>query len=292
MFNEGFYSNRSKNKEATQKMKVFISADMEGVSGVTHAEHVLRKGKEHERARKLMTGEVNAAVEGALEAGAKKVVVNDSHHTMRNIIPEELHREAELITGSPKPLSMMEGLDSSFNAAFFIGYHGKRGSYPAILEHTYSGGVVYDILINGISMGETEINSAIAGYYNVPVALVSGDKKLVEEARTLLGNVETVIVKEAIGRTAARCLSPIKARELMKKSAVKALRKVDKLKPFKIKPPINLTVFFVNTGMAEIAELVPGTKRIDGRTVSFSSKDLIEVYKTFRAMIMLAGTTV
>ncbi len=163
-------------------MKVFISADMEGISGVTHAEHVLRDGKEHERARKLMTGEVNAAVEGALEAGAAKVVVNDSHGTMRNILPEDLHEEAELVTGAPKPLFMMEGLDSSFKAVFFVGYHGMRGSYPSILEHTYSSRVVYDFCVNDKILGETGINAAIAGYYDVPVVLVTGDRKLTEEA--------------------------------------------------------------------------------------------------------------
>ncbi len=220
------------------------------------------------------------------------MVVNDSHGTMRNIIPEELHKEAELITGSPKPMFMMEGLDSSFTAVFLIGYHGIRGSYPSILEHTYSSGVVFNLLINGKLMGEIGINAAIAGYHNVPVALVTGDKKLAEEAQTFLGKVETVIVKEAVGRTAARCLSPTKARQLIKKGAIKALKQVDKLKPFKIKPPINLKVTFINPGMAEMAGIVPGSKRVHGRTVSYISKDLIEVYKAFLAMIVLAGTTV
>ena len=272
-------------------MKVFVSADMEGVSGVTHGEHVLRDGREHERARRLMTWEVNAAVEGALEAGAKKVVVNDSHGTMRNIIPEELHEEAELVTGSPKPMFMMEGIDSSFNAAFFVGYHGMRGSYPSILEHTYSSRVVYDFFINDRVMGETGINAAIAGYYGVPVTLVTGDRRLCEEARTFLRNAVTVVVKEAVGRTAARCISPIKARQLIKNGAAKALKQADKVKPFKIKPPINLKVAFINPGMAEVAELIPSSKRIDGRTLSYTSKDLVEVYKAFLAMITLAGTT-
>jgi len=272
-------------------MKVFISADMEGISGITRAEHVLHDGREHERARKLMTQEVNAAVEGALEAGAKKVVVNDSHGTMINVIPEELHDEAELIAGSPKPMFMMEGIDSSFNAVLFVGYHGMRGAYPSILEHTYSSRLVYDFSINDRLMGETGINAAIAGYYNVPVVLVTGDRKLAEEARAFLGKVETAVVKEAVGRTAARCLSPRKARQLIKKGATKALKQVDKFKPFKIKPPINLKVAFLNPGMAEVATLVPGSKRVDGRTVSYSSKDMIEVYRAFIAMITLAGTT-
>ncbi len=288
--NEVFYLSKANKKRST--MKVFISADMEGISGITHAEHVLRSGKEHERARKLMTEEVNAAVEGAFEAGARKIVVNDSHGTMKNIIPEELHENAELITGSPKPMSMMEGLDASFNAIFFIGYHGMRGAYPSILEHTYSSRVVYNISINNRLMGETGINAAIAGYYGVPIALVTGDQKLIEEAHTFLGKVETVVVKKAVGRTAARCLSPVKARQLIKKGAIKALKQIGNLTLFKMKPPINLEVAFINPGMAEMAALVPGSKHINGRIISFSSEDMIEVYKAFLAMITLAGTTV
>ncbi len=263
---------------------------MEGVSGVTHGEHVLRDGKEHERARKLMTWEVNAAVEGVIEAGARKVVVNDSHGTMRNIIPEELHEEAEFLTGSPKPMFMMEGIDSSFNAAFFLGYHGMRGSYPSILEHTYSSRVVYDFFINERLMGETGINAAIAGYHGVPVALVTGDRELAKEAQAFLGKVLTVVVKEAVGRTAARCMSPAKARQSIKDGAIKALGLIDRLKPFRIKPPISLKAVFINPGMAEVAELVPGSKRVDGRTLSYTSKDLLEVYRAFLAMITLAGT--
>lgn len=273
-------------------MKVFISADLEGVAGVTHGEHVLRDGKEHERARRLMTEEVNAAVEGAFEAGAGKIVVNDSHGTMRNIIPEELHENADLITGSPKPMFMLEGIDSSFDAAFFVGYHGMRGTYPSILEHTYSSRVVFDVLINDRPFGETGINAAIAGHYGVPVALVTGDRKLVEEAKAFLGSVVTVVVKDAVGRTAAHCMSPTKARQRIRAGAIQALKQVDKLKPFTIKPPVNLKVVFIHPGMAEVAALVPKSQRLDGRTVSYSSKNILEAYKAFLAMITLAGTNV
>lgn len=273
-------------------MKVFISADMEGVAGVVHGEHTRRDGKEHERARKLMAYEVNAAVEGVFEAGKATVVVNDSHGTMRNIIPEELHEEAELIIGTPKPLSMMQGIDSSFDAAFFIGYHARRGSYTGVLEHTYSGRVVSDVLINGKSLGETGINAALAGHFDVPVVLVTGDRVVVEEARSLLGIVETVAVKEGVGRFAARCLSPAKARALIKEGATRAVRRISDFKPFRIDPPIRLEVAFVHTGMTEMAELLPGAKRINGRTVSFVSDDYVEVFKALRAMITLAGTNV
>ncbi|KPV61582.1 MAG: D-aminopeptidase [Candidatus Bathyarchaeota archaeon BA1] len=273
-------------------MKIFVSADLEGVAGVVHGEHTLREGKEHDRARKLMTYEVNAAIEGALEAGATSILVNDSHGTMRNIIPEELHEAAELITGSPKPLSMMQGIDATFNAALFIGYHARRGSYIGVLEHTYHGGVVSDVFMNGQPMGETGLNAALAGCFNVPVALVSGDRAVTEEARSLLGNVETVTVKEGVGRFAARCVSPVKARVLIKEGTTKALQRLNEFKPFKISPPIKLDIVFIHIGMAEMAELVPGAKRVDGRTISFVSNDYLEVFKALRAMITLAGTNI
>jgi D-amino peptidase len=274
-------------------MKVFISADLEGVAGIVHGEHTLRDGKEHERARKLMTHEVNAAIEGVLEVNKRAtVVVNDSHGTMRNILPEELHEAAELITGSPKPLSMMQGMDSSFDAAFFVGYHARRGTYSGVLEHTYHGGVVSDVVINGKPMGETGINAAVAGHFKVPVALVTGDRTVTEEARFILGKVDTVEVKEGVGRYAARCVSPSRAQMLIKEGASKALKNLKQFKPFKINPPIKLDVEFINTGMTEMAELVPGTKRIDGRTVSFVSDDYLEAFKVLRVMITLAGTSV
>jgi len=274
-------------------MKVFISADMEGVAGIVHGEHTLREGKEHERARKLMTHEVNAAIEGVLEATKRAtVVVNDSHGTMRNILPEELHEAAELITGSPKPLSMMQGIDSSFDAAFFTGYHARRGTYSGVLEHTYHGGVVSDIKINGKPMGETGINAALAGYFKVPVALVTGDRTVTEEALSVLGKVETVKVKEGVGRYAARCVSPARARLLIKEGASKALKNMKRFKPFKINAPIKVNVTFINTGMTEMAELLPGAKRVNGRTVSFASDDYLKAFKALRAMITLAGTTV
>ena len=274
-------------------MKVFISADLEGVAGVVHSEHTARDGREHDRARKLMTSEVNAAIEGILEvAKTATVVVNDSHATMRNLLPEELHETAELITGSPKPLSMMQGIDSSFDAAFFLGYHARRGTYTGVLEHTYHGGVISDVLINGKVMGETGINAALAGYYKVPVVLVTGDRAVTEEARQVLGKVETVSVKEGVGRFAARSVNPLKARMLIKQGAANALSHVKEFKPFTVSSPIKLEVRFIHTGMTEMAEQLPGSKRIDGRTVSYPSDDYLDVFKALRVMLILASTNV
>jgi D-amino peptidase len=211
---------------------------------------------------------------------------------MRNIIPEELHEQAELLTGSPKPMFMMQGIDSSFKAAFFVGYHAMRGASPSILEHTYNSRVVYDLFINGKQMGETGVNGAIAGYHGVPVAMVTGDSELADEAKSFFGRIVTVAVKKAASRTSACCLSPAKARQAIREGAVKALNQVDRLKPFIIESPLDLKVVFINPGLAEIAGLIPGSERVDSRTPRYRSKNLLEAYRAFLAMIMLAGTVV
>ena len=272
-------------------MKVFISADMEGVAGVVGREHAWRDGIEFERSRKLMTHEVNAAIEGVLEVNkSATIIVNDSHWNMRNILPEELHEAAELLAGSPKPLAMMQGIDTSFDVAFFVGYHAKIGTYSGVLEHTFWPNVS-EVIINKKPIGEIGINAAVAGYFKVPVALVTGDQAVTEEARSLLEKVETVEVKEGIGRYAARCVSPSKAQKLIKEAASKALKNLKQFKPYQIKPPIKLEIVFVNTGGAQMAELVPTVKRTNGRTLSFTSDDYLEAFRAMNAMITLAATT-
>lgn len=269
-------------------MKVYISADMEGVSGVVDATQTRMEEKEYERARRLMTGEVNAAIEGALEAGAKEILVNDSHGSMRNILIEEINPAAELVTGSPKPLSMMQGIGPGFAAAFFIGYHAGAGASPSILDHTYYSRVVYQAAINGKVLGETGLNALLAGYYGVPVALVTGDALLCQEARALLGDVETVVVKEAYSRLAARCLPPERARALIRAGAKAALAR--RRSPFVIPGPYTLTMDFLNTALADIAELLPGARRTGPRRLEYTADDYLTVYKAFRVMVALAGT--
>lgn len=273
-------------------MKVFISVDIEGISGVVHEEHTRRDGREHDRARKLMTGEANAAISGSFEAGASEVIVNDSHGTMRNLIPEELHESAKLITGSTKPLGMMQGIDRGFDAVFLVGYHARRGTLHGILDHTYSGATVDSFIVNGQELGETGMNSAIAGCFDVPVVLVTGDSAVTNEARNLLGNVETVTVKEPVSRWAAKCLHPNKAREAIKQGAVSALRRRGEMRPFKLRPPFELRLELMNAGMADAAVLIPEVKRVAPRVVAYSTDDFIKLYKAFRAMVTLASSTI
>lgn len=269
-------------------IRVFISADMEGIGGVVHSDQVSSAGKDYDRARRSMTEEVNAAIEGALEAGATEILVNDSHGNMRNILVEYLNERAELISGSPKPLSMMQGIDSTFDLVFFIGYHARAGTENGVLDHTYSSSTVSNITINGQTLSEAGINAAVAGYYGVPVGLVAGDSAAVNQAKRLLGDVEAVMVKEGIGRTAARVLPPEKVRELIREAAVRAVRRRGEFKPFKIKPPVKVEIDLLKSSMADRAELIPGARRTNGRSVAYTHHNLIEAFKALRAMIALA----
>jgi len=267
-------------------MKVYISCDMEGISGVVAGRQTEMSNEEYKRAQKLMTREVNAAIEGALAGGATEILVNDSHGSMRNILIEELNPNAQLISGSPKPLSMMQGIDeSSFDAAFFIGYHAQAGTAYSVLDHTYSG-IVYQVSLNGQLLGETGLNAALAGYFGVPVVLVTGDKLLVEEATALLETAEGVAVKESYGRYAAKCLAPETVHALIREAAQSALSRDGR--PFIIEPPITLAVDFTSSAHLDMAELIPGSHRTSGRHIEYTHDDLLTAYKVWRAMLKLA----
>ncbi len=267
-------------------MKVYISADLEGISGVVAEVQTEENQKEYERARRLMTGEVNAAIAGAFEGGASEVLVNDAHGWMGNLLLEELDARAELISGAPKPTSMIEGLDASCDVAFFVGYHAQAGTPMGVLSHTYSGRV-FQLALNGEPTGEAGLNGAVAGAYGVPVGLVTGDQSVVEEARRLLAPTAAVAVKAAVGRSAARCLPPAVARQRIEAGAKEAVRHPGK--PFILPPPIVARVTFVRPDQADMAALIPGAERLDGRTVSYQHDDMRALVRVWRAMLALAA---
>lgn len=274
-------------------MKVYISVDMEGIAGVVHEDQTNpvdpRCAAEYARFRRLMTAEANAAIAGARDAGATSVLVNDSHWQMRNLLAEELHEGAELVSGDPKPWSMMEGIDSAFAAAFFVGYHARAGTARAILDHTYSDRV-YEVRLNGRPVGEAGLNAALAGAHGVPVALVTGDAALAAEVQDLLGEgVTTAVVKTAVGRQGARSLAPAVACRRIREAAVESLR--TRGQPFVLPPPVTLEIDFVQTLHADLAELVPGSERTGARTLRFTDQDYREVFRAFRAMHGLAGVS-
>jgi len=272
-------------------VRVYISVDMEGIAGVVHESQTdptnPAHAAEYGRFRRLMTAEANAAIEGALAAGASKIVVNDSHWFMRNLLAEELHQAAELLSGDPKPRSMVEGIDAGFDAALFIGYHARAGTRYAVLDHTYADRI-HEVRLNGHAVGELGINATLAGVAGVPVALVSGDSSLAAEARALLGEqVATVVVKQAVSRHAARSVAPAVACRMIRDAVTAALKQPHA--PFVLPPPFTVEVEFALTIHADMAELCPGATRTGGRTVAFSHQDYREVFRGWRAMLNLSA---
>lgn len=275
---------------AKPPLKIFISVDMEGISNIVHGDQTTPGTAEYADGRKWMAQDVNAAVEAALAAGATEVVVNDSHGSMRNIDPDDLHPQAVLISGSPKPLSMMQGIDASFAACFLIGYHAKAGTADAILDHTISGSVVRHIKLNGVEMPELGLNAAIAGYFGVPVALVTGDTAVCRQTAEILGpGVATVAVKEAFGRLAAKLVPMTEARRMIADGVRTALGRLSGLKPFKPASPYRFELGYHVSAQADMgAMLLPKLERVDARTLAFVADDYIDGFRTLRALISLA----
>lgn len=272
-------------------MKILIAADMEGISGVVHWEQVTPGTPDYARFRRLMTEEVNAAIRGVIEAGAQEVVVSDGHHLGRNILIEELDSRAKLNSGTPSPLSMVQGIGADVDGVCFIGYHARIGTPNAILEHTWSDERVTNLWINGQLFGETGLNAGVCAHFNVPVIMVSGDQAVCDEARQLLGDIETAVVKRASGRMAAECLHPQVARQMIQACAARAvsrLRDGQAPAPLKITSPIQMAVDFVQSEMADKAMLLPGAQRREGRRVEYQASDMLQIYAAFRAMLALA----
>jgi D-amino peptidase len=272
-------------------MKILIAADMEGISGVVHWDHVDSKHGEYARFRKLMTGDVNAAVRGAYEGGATEVVVADGHGSGRNILVEELDPRARLNSGSPSPLGMVQGADSGVAAAMFVGYHARAGCQNAILDHTWSSTCVANAWLNGQVVGEIGWNAAVCGDLDVPVILISGDQNACAEAVDLLGPIETAVVKQARGRMAAECLPPEMAQQRINEAAAQAVRRLEEghgPEPLRLQRPITVTVELVTSDMADRAQVYPGAERLEGRRVRMVEEDAVTAYRAFRALVALA----
>ncbi len=264
-------------------LKVFISIDMEGLTGVTHWEDVSRDGKDYDLFRKIMTAEANAAIEGALAAGATEVVVRDSHGSARNILPNDLNRNARLLrnwSGGPK--SMMEGIDATFDAVIFLGYHAKAGTPDALLEHTMSGRIT-DVSINGVSLPEAGMNALMAGVHDVPVVFAAGDDALCRQVKNLFGNVETVAVKEGIGASALN-LHPEVSQEKIRAGVEKALRNLSAYKPYKMTAPYTLVLKLKDEEAVYIGALYPGVERTGDWELTYTSDDLMDLMNAYRGM--------
>lgn len=268
-------------------MRVFMSVDMEGITGVVNRAAVMNTHPEYNRFRMLMTQDVNAAVEGAISAGANEVIVADSHGWMHNIIIEELHEKARLISGSNRQLCQMGGIDDyKFDAVFFVGYHGREGS-KAVINHTLMGSAVTQIKVNGKEVGETALNAGIAGHYGLPVVLVTGDDIVAAEAIDNLGDVETVIVKRAMDRFVADCLPPKLTHELIKNAAQRSLNRLKEFKPYIVESPVTIELTFKTTPEASICTLFPTITQTDSKTISIIADDYVTGFKQLWGCLIL-----
>lgn len=260
-------------------MRIFISSDMEGSTGVVSAAQVRASRAEYAFGCARQAGDVRAAARGALDAGAERVIICDAHGAMTNLDLSEFGKFVSIASGSPKVLGMAEGA-AGCDAAFFVGYHAMAGTEKAVLDHTFDSRTIYCLTVNGLKMGETGVNALFCGALGVPVAFVSGDDALCAEARSLLGpQLRLCSVKEGLGRGAALCRAPEETEPEIyaaAKEAAEAVRRGE-FSPFTLEGPYVLEISFMNTLQTDAAALVPGARRIAGRALRFESGDVFEL---------------
>ena len=261
---------------AQTKRKVYISADMEGVAGVVTADQLGPPGFEYERFRGFMTDEVLAAIEGARAAGATEFLVSDSHGNGENLLIERFPKDVQIVRSWPRPLAMMQGIDGTFEAALFVGYHASTTNPEGVRAHTMSSAHLADLRLNGVSMPEAGLNAAIAGHYGVPVAMISGDDAIVKEAQALLGPIGGAVVKWNYGFHSARTLTPAAACDVIREAARRAIAE-PRRKPYVVTTPVTLDLRFKNYRPAEVLAYLPIVERTDAHAIRFRGKDVLEV---------------
>ena len=274
-------------------MKIYISSDMEGSTGVVSAAQVDCTKPQYAFGRAMQAADVAAAVKAAIDSGAECVVVNDSHCTMTNLDIAGFGGEVRLITGAPKLLGMVEGARGC-DAAIFLGYHAMAGTEKAVLDHTFDQHTIYGLAINGRKMGETGVNALLCGALGVPVIMVSGDDALCLEAGSLLGRqLETCSVKEGLGRAAALCLTPESSAELIRSGVKRAVERLKKgeFAPFTPAAPYLLEVTLMNTLQTDAASLVPGSVRTAARTLRFETEEALELRRFLYSLMECAAAT-
>ena len=271
---------------------VWISIDMEGLGGVAAYSHVMMQGVEYERARKWMADEANACIDGAASAGARRILVNDSHGAMHNIFADDLDPRAELVVGTAKPWSMGQGIDGGYDTCFFVGYHGRAGHPKAVLDHTYASRAIFECRLNGKPVGETTLNAYLAGHFGATVSLVAGDDATCREGRSLVSDVVTVKTKDATGRFSAKMIHPSRVCEALREGAARAIGIASTLKPLVAKGSNEIELVFLTSAMADMVELIPATRRSGARAVAYASRDYLELYKAMLAMVRIAPAAV
>ncbi|MDG2367042.1 MAG: M55 family metallopeptidase, partial [Candidatus Marinimicrobia bacterium] len=273
----------------SQDKKIFISADLEGVVGAVTGEQLGPGGFEYNRFREFMTAEVNAAIEAAKSAGATEILVADSHGNGQNLLIEKLPKDVKLIRSWPRPLGMMEGIDSSFDGVIFTGYHASTDNKEGVRAHTFSSARLTSLKVNGEVMTEGSWNAAVAGEFGVPVIMISGDDAAVNEVKSLIGNAEGAIVKENISFHSAKSLHPEAAYDLIAEKTSYAVKNIKKYKPYKIKGPVTVSVRFKHYQPSQILSYLKMFKRTDSHTIEFKAKDMIEASYIMRVVTSYKG---
>lgn len=264
---------------AQGRPRVFISADMEGVVGTVTGDQLGPTGFEYGRFREFMTREVLAAIRGARAAGAGEIVVADAHGNGENLLIEMLPSDVTVVRSWPRPLGMMQGIDSTFAAVIFIGYHAGTTNLRGVRAHTFSSATLADVRLNGRSVPEGGVNAAVAGHFGVPVVMVSGDDAAVEEVRGVAGNAEGAVVKWNTGFHSARTITPDSSYRLIEATAARAVRRVRDYVPFRLPGPVTLDLRFKNYRPAEVLAYLPNVERTDAHSVRFVGRDILEVVR-------------
>lgn len=260
-------------------LKIYISADMEGVVGAVTGDQLGPSGFEYGTFRELMTAEVNAAIDAARKAGATEILVSDSHGNGQNLLLDKLPQDIQLVRSWPRPLMMMEGIDETFDGAIFIGYHSSTTNTEGVRAHTLSSANLTAVRLNGVPMPEAGLNAAIAGHFGVPVLMISGDDAIVAEARDLLGDVEGAAVKKAISFHSATTLMPEAALQLIGEKVTAAMGRLDDFQPYKLAGPIELEVSFKNYRPPQLLSYLPTVEQVDSHTIRYVGEDMVAISK-------------
>ena len=268
-------------------MKIFISADIEGVTGVVHGDQTGGSSGDYMRARRWMTRDVNAAIEGALKTGATEIYVKDAHANGRNILLEDLRKEAHLIAGWDVMMNMVQGIDETFDALILIGYHSMAGTENGILMHTFTG-CVKQLCLNDRPVGESAISALTAGHYGVPTVFVSGDQTVVDELAGFIDEIPHAITKYGMARDSGRTIHPEITRQAIMDGVSEALSGVSRFEPLRMDLPIRMSLKLTSLKMADLIILLPGVDKLSADEVIYQAEDVVHMLKIFRVMVGLA----
>lgn len=281
-------------------MKAYISVDLEGVNGVIHSSQTQPNEPGYNRALKLMHDETNAVIQGLLDSGASEIVVNDSHWDMRNLHIEEIFSDkaVSVRSGWQKPFSMVSGINTGKSAgdglrpdfAVFVGYHARAGHPHGVLSHTYRAQIFFEVKLNGVPVGETGLNAALAGAFGVPVAMLTGDDAVIEEATDLLGNIVTVQVKQSVSRYSAVFPCYEETLKALRAGASLAADSKERWQLYQPTCPCQIEITMFDPSMADAAELIPNIKRVSARQIIIESKHYEEAFRLMLAVGALGAS--